>query len=118
MREKDGASLFLDATMTEAALALQEAHFLHDPWEERIASFVGQDGDIIIATEVAWEMVGVESGRRTQGDNNRMGEIMKRLVFEKTKMSIRGREVRCYFGGNRETAARFSSLHEFKTDDL
>jgi hypothetical protein len=60
------------------AAKVQEAHVVDDPWLDRIANCIGDEKGRIEAAAI-WDIIGVPIERRTQKDNERIGDVMRRL---------------------------------------
>jgi len=84
-REAGGATIRLDPKLWPVAAEKQEERRVFDPWEEIIATQVG-DANGKILCEKVWDIVGLnDPARRTQDHNSRLGAVMARLGF------VRGR---------------------------
>ena len=84
-REAEGAAIRLDPALWADAAAEQDARRVEDPYFERLHAALGEDGDGKLRAEDAWRIVGRPPGQRTQDDNERMGDAMRRLGFDRTK---------------------------------
>src|SRR5690606_75972 len=68
----------------------QEARRITDPYEELLESHLADCTGKLRAHD-AWAIIGkADAGRRTQDDMNRLGEIMRRLGWERTKRRFGG----------------------------
>ena len=105
-READGASIRLDASLWQEAAVVQEQRRELDPFEEQLAKVLGDlNGKLL--TDDAWAIVGKEDvGRRTQDDMSRLGQSMRRLGFERTKLRSAGGVRWHYARGDVEQRAR------------
>jgi len=98
VREADGASIRLDPQLYLAASGEQEKRRVIDPWESMLEEALG-DQEGRITSEKVWEFVGVTSDKRTQSDNSRLGEVLRRLGFKRTRISGKGRKLHGYKRG-------------------
>ena len=68
----------------------QDARYAGDIWEDIIRAWIG----VRIAVEaerVFTEALGIEKGRITRGDQTRIGAIMGRIGYERTRRRVEGR---------------------------
>ena len=96
--EAEGASIRLDPALYPAAMEAQEEHRLHDPFAERLQDVLG-DWQGKIRSEDVWAILGVQSGNRTQVQNNRMGEAMRELGWQRKKLRFGGPSEWAYIRG-------------------
>lgn len=81
-REAKGESIRLDPGLYELAGMQQERRRIDDPWEHAIEGALGNlNGKVL--TEDIWQLVGVPLERRNQNDNARIGEVMRRMGFDR-----------------------------------
>jgi hypothetical protein len=59
-----------------------------------------------LRNEDAWTIVGVPTGLRTQDHNARLGEALRELGWERTKLSFDGVIQWCYVRGNKDERKR------------
>lgn len=90
-REAAGQSIRLDKALWRDAAKEQEERRMVDPWEETISDVLGdpvtgemQTGKI--ETAEVWTIVRVEPGHQTQDQNARLGQVMRRLGYERKKL--------------------------------
>ncbi len=85
VREARGESIRLAPRLYPAAGMEQEARRLADPFEEALEVHLGQRTGKVRAHDV-WTIIGkADVGRRSQEDANRLGEVMRRLGWERIK---------------------------------
>ena len=108
-REAEGAPIRLDPTLYEDVATEQDARRVEDPFYERLHSALGEEFEGKLKTEDAWQIVGKQAGHRTQDDNARLGDAMRRLGFERTQRRFGGKPEYCYLRGDasRRIAPRF-----------
>lgn len=112
-REAEGAAIRLDPDLWADAAAEQDARRVEDPYFDRLHTALGEEGDGKLRGEDAWRIVGRPSGQRTQDDNERLSDAMRRLDFQRTKRRFGGANPEwCYVRG--DGAARF--VPEFGQD--
>ncbi|WP_415393708.1 VapE domain-containing protein [Paracoccus sp. SJTW-4] len=100
-REAEGMPIRLDPALWDEAAAEQDARRVEDPYFERLHSVLGEAGDGKLRGEDAWRIVGKPSGQRTQDDNERLGDAMRRLGFERAKRRFGGPNPEwCYVRGD------------------
>ena len=56
---------------------------MEDPFYESLHAALGEEAEGKLRASDAWSIVGKPPGMRTQDDNERMGDAMKRLGFER-----------------------------------
>jgi predicted P-loop ATPase len=86
--EAAGESIRLPKELWAAAEAVQAESQVEDPWAELLRVAIG-DWEGKIRADAVWSILGVESGRRSQYDNERMGAAMRQLGWKRTENSIR-----------------------------
>lgn len=99
-READGEKTTLDRRLWAVASAEQSEREMRDGWEELLESELGDHSGKIRALDL-WRLVGVDSERRTQDQNARLGQTMRRLGWERTKARFGDRPEHCYRRGPR-----------------
>lgn len=101
-REARGESIRLAPRLYPAAGAEQEARRITDPFEELIELHLGSRTGKVRSQEV-WAIVGkADGGRRTQEDMNRLGEVMRRMGWERAKRRFGGPSPEwCYVRGSK-----------------
>ncbi len=82
-REAEGASIRLDPSLWDAAAEEQDARRVEDPFYETLLSALGEEAPGKLRASDAWSILGKPSGMRTQDDNERLGDAMRRLGFER-----------------------------------
>jgi hypothetical protein len=88
-READGASIRLDPTLYGAAAEEQAGRRVEDPFVETLGAILnGAEGKL--RSIDAWAIVGVPEGQRTQEHNQRLGDAMRELGWERTKLRFDG----------------------------
>lgn len=84
-REAEGVPIRLDPELWADAEAEQDARRVEDPFYERLYGALGDALKGKLKAEDAWRIVGRPSGQRTQDDNARLSDAMRRLDFARTK---------------------------------
>ncbi|MFN3275072.1 MAG: VapE domain-containing protein [Paracoccus sp. (in: a-proteobacteria)] len=84
-REAEGVPIRLDPALWADAEAEQDARRVEEPFYERLHNALGEEGGGRVRAEDAWRIVGRLPGQRTQDDNERLGDAMRRLDFHRTK---------------------------------
>jgi len=89
-REAEGVSIRLDRALWADAAEEQDARRVEDPY---VVSFRAALGDMTgkLKTEDAWTILGIPHGQRTQDHNARLGDAMRELGWERTKLRFGGR---------------------------
>ncbi|MCA3560682.1 MAG: hypothetical protein IOC82_06580 [Aestuariivirga sp.] len=100
-REAEGASIRLDPELWADATAEQEARRVEDPFFERLHGALGEEVEGKLRAEDAWRIVGKPAGMRTQDDNERLGEALRRLNFDRRQLRFGGNPEGCYVRGDR-----------------
>lgn len=88
-REARGESIRLDPSLYSAAAAHQEERQVADPWVDAIEDKLGDLNGKILSADV-WTLLGRPAGQRTQEDNARFGEAMRKLGWTKTGGRVDG----------------------------
>jgi hypothetical protein len=100
-REAEGAAIRLDPDLWADAAAEQDARRVEDPYFDRLHTALDEEGDGKLRGEDAWRIVGRPSGQRTQDDNERLSDAMRRLDFQRTKRRFGGANPEwCYVRGD------------------
>lgn len=81
-REGEGAPIRLDPALWGEAAAEQDARRVEDPFYESLHAALGEELEGKLRASDAWRIVGKPQGMRTQDDNERLGDAMRRLGFE------------------------------------
>jgi hypothetical protein len=84
-REAEGAPIRLDPDLWAEAAEEQDARRVEEPFYEALHSALGEERPGKVRGEDAWRIVGRLRGMRTQDDNERLGDAMRRLSFERSK---------------------------------
>ncbi|MBZ8118272.1 virulence-associated E family protein [Roseovarius sp. LXJ103] len=84
-READGAAIRLDPDLWADAEAEQDDRRVEEPFYERLYSVLGDERPCKVKAEDAWRIAGKLPGQRNQDDNERLGDAMRRLGFERSK---------------------------------
>ena len=84
-REAEGAPIRLDPDLWAEAAEEQDARRVEEPFYEALHSALGEERPGKVRGEDAWRIVGRLRGMRTQDDNERLGDAMRRLAFDRTK---------------------------------
>ena len=97
--ESEGESIRLDTALWVEAHGAQEKHRVEDP-------FVGTLGNVLeervgkIRNHDVWKIVGIDPAHRTQDHNARLGDAMRELGWERTKLHFGGPSEWCYAKGD------------------
>lgn len=89
-REEQGAAVRLDPVLWADAAAVQDDRRVEDPFFETLHSALGEDLEGKLRSEDAWRILGRPSGQRTQDDNQRLGDALRRLGFDRKKLRFGG----------------------------
>jgi hypothetical protein len=104
-REATGASIRLDPELWGAAGQKQEEREIADPWHDLLRNATaGFDGKIFGAD--VWKLVRMPPDRRTQEHNGRLGQAMRDLGFEHTKLRFDGESRQGYARGDAKERER------------
>lgn len=82
-REAEGVSIRLDTDLWADAEAEQDARRVEEPFYETLHSALGEEMAGKLRAVDAWRIVGRLAGQRTQDDNERLGDAVRRLGFER-----------------------------------
>lgn len=114
VREARGESIRLDPRLYPDAGREQEERRLADPFEEALEVHLGSKTGKV-RTQDVWTIIGkADVGRRTQDDMNRLGEVMRRLGWERIKRRFGNEPEWCYVRGTRaeREACLFVTVNE------
>lgn len=101
VRDARGDSIRLDPRLYPDAGREQEERRVTDPFEEALETHLGTRTGKVRAHD-AWTIIGkADVGRRTQDDMNRLGEVMRRLGWERKQHRFGGNPEWCYVRGTR-----------------
>lgn len=111
-REARGAPIRLQQELWQTAATVQHTRRVEDPWTQILANAVG-DMEGKIDPLLIWNIVGVDTGRRTQADNERLGAVMRDLGWERRKRRLADYDTSkwCYVRGESKEEIRLE-LHE------
>ncbi|MXO62522.1 virulence-associated E family protein [Qipengyuania oceanensis] len=104
-REAEGASIRLDPSLYAAAGVEQEARKVEDPHVETLAAALGDRTGKLRAADV-WNLLGMPPSQRTQDQNGRVGDAMRELGWERTKLRFGGKPVGAYAKGSKRQRER------------
>lgn len=91
-REAEGESIRLDPRLWSAAAVEQAERKVQDPWVPALEAHLANGISRISARDL-WSVVGVPLDRREQRHNERLGNCMRELGYERTKLRFsRGRQ--------------------------
>ncbi len=107
--EAAGESIRLAQELWAAAEAVQLESQVEDPWVELLRTAFG-DWQGRIRADSVWLLLGVEPGRRSQYDNERMGAAMRQLGWKRTESPIR------FQGGTARGYTRGDGVEEITVD--
>ena len=94
-------SIRLSAELYPAASEHQEQRRVEDPFVELLRAKLG-DKEGKLRSEDAWEIVDVPRGQRTQFHNERLGQAMREIGWERKKRRFGGPPEWCYVRGDAE----------------
>ncbi|MES2846127.1 MAG: virulence-associated E family protein [Pseudomonadota bacterium] len=80
-REAEGVPIRLDPALWGDAAEEQNARRVEDPFFESLHGVLGEEMQGKLRAKDAWRIVGKPPGMRTQDDNERLGDAMRRLGF-------------------------------------
>lgn len=100
-RESRGDSIRLKPELYDVAGIAQEKRRVDDPWEQAIEQTIG-DLNGKISTDDVWRLLDIPVNRRTQYENERVGEVMRRQGFERKKARVQGKVSWTYQRGSVE----------------
>jgi hypothetical protein len=98
LREAEGVSIRMDRSIWEAAAAEQAARQQWDPYQMELYETLGEVRGKIRASDV-WRIIGKPVERRTQTDQQRVGDAMKALGFEHRQARFGGPPAYAYVRG-------------------
>lgn len=105
-REAAGAPIRLDPALYAAAADAQEDRLVGDPFMEILQPMLGETVGKI-ATEDVWKILDrTDRTRRSQDDASRLGEVMRRLGWERKYRRIGGEPQYVYLRGTAEERER------------
>lgn len=105
-REAAGAPIRLDPALYAAAADAQEDRLVGDPFMEILQPMLGEAVGKI-ATEDVWKILDrADRTRRSQDDASRLGEVMRRLGWERKYRRIGGEPQYVYLRGTPEERER------------
>jgi hypothetical protein len=87
--EATGESIRLDPSLYAAAGEQQEQRKVDDPWVELIERLLAERKGKLLAEDV-WKIVDLPTGQRAQHHNQRIGESMRELGWERKKLRFGG----------------------------
>jgi predicted P-loop ATPase len=100
-REAARESIRLDPKLWSTAAVVQKERTIVDPWHDTLRETLGALKGKLLGAD-AWAIVGMEDvGRRTQDHNERLGNAMKSLGWERAVASFDGKNCRCYARGTK-----------------
>ncbi len=97
--EAQGVSNSLDPKLYEVASIEQEERVIVDPYYDVLNGFLRDLQGRIKASDV-WLMLGKLPGHRAPTDNQRVGEAMRLLGFQRKKLRIEGHPQNAYWRGD------------------
>src|SRR5690606_37039645 len=89
VREEAGASIRLDRALWADAAEEQEARRVEDPYVVTLGTVLADHVGKLRAAGV-WDLLGIPAGQQTQEHNARLGEAMRELGWERTKLRFGG----------------------------
>lgn len=104
-REAEGASIRLDPALWGDAAAEQEQRKIEDPLVAVLGKALGDRTGKIAAADI-WDLTGIPPGQRTQEHNARLGEAMRELGWERTKLRFDGKPTWAYARGDADERGR------------
>jgi predicted P-loop ATPase len=122
-REARGDSIRLDPRLWEAAGREQAERLTQDPYYEALAHELDSfEGGLKIAAADVWTILDVKPGQRSQDQNRRVGEAMRKLGWRRPNTAgnvrIEGKLVRGYVRGEqRWRTVRARRLYDKETGE-
>jgi hypothetical protein len=101
VREASGASIRLDKNLWDAAATEQTERTVNDPWIELLGTELDGLNGKLLSTD-AWKIVNMAEGQRTQAHNERLGNAMKAIGFERKHPNFDGRQQWGYVRGDKD----------------
>jgi predicted P-loop ATPase len=98
-REAAGVSIRLDPQLWASAAEQQEERRIDDPWvsifAEKLGDFQGR-----LKPSDAWAVINIPEGQRTQEHNQRLGEVLRAIGFNRKKIRFGGDPEWGYYRGD------------------
>jgi len=101
LEKQNDVSIRLDKSLWQFAADEQEKRHVEDPFVITLTSALGDQKGKLRAT-VAWDIIGVPLGQRTQEHNARLGEALRILGFSRIKRRFGGSPEWCYVRGDKK----------------
>lgn len=115
-REATGESIRLDPALWAAAGEEQDARRVEDPFALALSLALGDQTGKISAHAV-WDVLRIPVGQRTQEHNARVGDAMRELGFERTKLRFGGQPEWAYVRGTPEERCQFIVLDDGRGEE-
>lgn len=107
--ESQGAAIRLAPELWSLAASEQQKREVEDPYLSVLQEVLGDMNGKMRGSNV-WTIIGVPVGQRTQEHNTRIGEVMRQLGWEKTKLRFGGQPEHCWVRGNAELRSRVITI--------
>lgn len=101
-READGESIRLDPSLYADAAIEQSDREVIDPFEILLKDAFGDETGRVWMLDL-WKIVGIEPGDATQDQNRRLGSVMQKLGWARSRRRADGDRQYCYLKGGDET---------------
>ncbi len=109
-REAADDSIRLESSLYSDAAQAQEERRVVDPFLDSLSATLG-DREGKIAARTVWEILGIQPDRRTQDMNQRMGDAMRELGWERKQARFGGKPEGAYVKGEGRTALEAETDH-------
>ncbi len=116
--EDEGESIRLDPALYDDAAKVQRERTADDPIVEKLESVLDGLDNACVTTDDLWKILGApDTTKRAQWMNDKLGETMRRLGFDRKQRRVGGRRHWCYQRGESQeppyVPARFTSKGVF-----
>ena len=108
-RQAAGESFLLKAEAASRAVEEQELRRVDDPMVDKLQACLGEMRDACLSTADAWQIVGIDPGKASQKDRQRLGAAMRQLGWMPHQQRVDGGQRRWFYfigsGARRVTVA-------------
>lgn len=115
-REAAGESIRLDPALWAAAGEEQDARRVEDPFVITLSAAIGEQNGKISSAAV-WGLLRIPAGQQTQDQNARVGDAMRELGFDRTKLRFGGQPEWAYVRGTPEERTQFIVIDNGRDDN-
>lgn len=91
VRYRQGEPWWLEPGQVSELAESSAIHVTHDPWEEVVAAWVARHPDPFTTAEALVQALGLKPTHVTRGEENRLGSILRRIGYKKTRARRNGR---------------------------